>query len=409
MRILTSGLFLLILSAGMAGGPGIAAQSPSIDASDPIAVLNARLEKGADHLAFEAGGFGYLRDLLAHLHVNADSQMLVFSKTSLQYELISPAAPRAIYFNDGIAIGYVQNAPVMEVMVPTATRGYVFYTLDNIGPAPKFTQHQGAACGRCHGGANPFAPGMLVASTPVTPDGTPVFVPSEGPPKVFNATDQRTPFRERWGGWYVTGLHGDQTHQGNGATFYREDGTVLSKTPGAQNVVSLETFVSSGKYLAPGSDIVAIMTFEHQATMTNLLLAAGEAARPDSRLSETAVDDLLAYMLFAEEAPLPALVRGTSTFTQRFPQLGPRDAKGRSLRDFDLETRLFKYPMSYMVYSASFDAVPAGAKAQIYARLADILTGKEIPPRFAGLSPDDRRAIFEILRDTKSDLPKSWR
>ena len=114
-------------------------------------------------------------------------------------------------------------------------------------------------------------------------------------------------------------------------------------------------------------------------------------------------------MLFAAEAPLRAPVEGLSTFAATFPQRGPRDKRGRSLRDFDLDTRLFKYPLSYMIYSAEFDAIAAPLRMQIYQRLYDVLTGKDKSPVFARLSAGDRRAVLEIVRDTKPGLPRFWK
>jgi uncharacterized protein with ATP-grasp and redox domains len=113
-------------------------------------------------------------------------------------------------------------------------------------------------------------------------------------------------------------------------------------------------------------------------------------------------------MLFADEASLHGRVQGVSTFTQTFPQRGPRDRQGRSLRDFDLQRRLFKYPLSYMIYSEAFDALPPAVRERVYRRLYQVLTGEDQTPKFKRLSAEDRRAVLEILRDTKSNLPDYW-
>ncbi len=384
-----------------------AASAPEAPRPDPIAALKARLEKGLDHLKFEDNAFGYLKDLLAHLGVNPDSQMLVYSKTSFQSDLIGPDKPRSVFFNDTVAVGYVQGSRTLELMTATAAEGYAFYSLDNDPAAPRFVRYQDSTCGRCHGADN-YAPGLIVASSPVAADGTPVFIPSDGPPRLFNFTDQTTPFAERWSGWYVTGTHGAATHQGNGAVVYSEDGQRRPGAANTQNLMSLADKFDTRTYLSPHADIVALMTFEHQARMTNMLLGAGAAARRGG-FPRTQLEDLLAYMLFVDEAPFPAPVAGTSGFTQSFPAKAPRDAKGRALRDFDLTTRLFKYPLSYMIYSASFDALPADARTEIYTALYAILTGADTSPRFARLTRDDRKAILEILQTTKSDLPPAWK
>jgi hypothetical protein len=172
-----------------------------------------------------------------------------------------------------------------------------------------------------------------------------------------------------------------------------------------QNLTSLIGKFRPTGYLAAVSDIVALMTFEHQTQMINYITRAGWQARmgqpPD-------VEELVGYMLFAKEAPLAEPLEGVSGFTKTFPQRGPRDHQGRSLRDFDLQTRLFKYPQSYLIYSASFDALPGPVRDAIYSRLYEILSGKDQSPQYAYLSAADRRAILEILRDTKTGLPASW-
>jgi hypothetical protein len=115
------------------------------------------------------------------------------------------------------------------------------------------------------------------------------------------------------------------------------------------------------------------------------------------------------YLLFEGETPLTDVVKGTTPFAKEFAQRGPRDAKGRSLRDFDLERRLFKFPCSYMIYSELFDALPDVAHDYIYRRLWDILHGRAGGPAFNHLSEGDRLAIREILLATKPNLPAYWK
>jgi len=91
-----------------------------------------------------------------------------------------------------------------------------------------------------------------------------------------------------------------------------------------------------------------------------------------------------------------------------FPQRGQRDRKGRSLREFDLQKRLFRYPLSYMVYSEAFDALPDVVRSAVYEKIYQVLTGEDASDRFAKLSAQDRTAILEILRDTKTNLPAYW-
>jgi hypothetical protein len=115
------------------------------------------------------------------------------------------------------------------------------------------------------------------------------------------------------------------------------------------------------------------------------------------------------YLLFANEAPLEEPVAGTSGYAEEFAARGPRDARGRSLRDFDLRRRIFKYPCSYLIYSEAFDAIPQPAKDYVYRRLLEVLSGREQGPEFASLSAEDRRAILEILVATKPGVPEEWK
>jgi hypothetical protein len=120
------------------------------------------------------------------------------------------------------------------------------------------------------------------------------------------------------------------------------------------------------------------------------------------------VEAFVKYLLFVEEAPLSAKIEGTSSFTQEFSQLGPFDRHGRSLRQFELKTRLFKYPCSYLIYSEAFEALPAPIRERIYGRLWEILSGRETSKDYEKLPAETRRALLEILAETKKDLPSYW-
>ena len=224
-------------------------------------------------------------------------------------------------------------------------------------------------------------------------------------------TDHRTPLSGRWGGWYVTGTSGSQTHLGNNTNLVDP---VRSGGPSAQptqNLTSLGEMLDTSRYLEPTSDIVALMTLEHQTRMTNLMIRIGWDARrgiAEAQLNPE-IEEMLKYMLFADEEPLRAPVKGVSAFTETFPRRGPRDPQGRSLRDFNLKTRLFQYPLSYMIYSAAFDGMPAKVRDRVYQRLFEILTGKDTGKTFGQLTPETRGAILEILRATKPNLPDYWR
>jgi len=151
--------------------------------------------------------------------------------------------------------------------------------------------------------------------------------------------------------------------------------------------------------------------------MTDLLTSLGWQARMASSNNDprqsaaaavrlrAAAKDVADYMLFADEAELTGRVKGSSGFAESFSSRGPRDSRGRSLRDLDLEHRLMRYPCSYMIYAPVFDALPANAREIVYAELWSVLSGQSTDPRFARLSAADRTAIVEILRETKSELP----
>ncbi len=372
--------------------------------NDPVGSLDKQLETGKTKLEYAPNGWGYLPALLKQLGVNVDSQELVFSRTSIQTSRISPRTPRAIYFNDDVTVGYVQNGEALELTGFDPRQGIYLYTLD---PAKSDKPRLGRRddCLRCHQGPITFGvPGLMVSSV------HPQTEAREGHGSSF-VTDQRIPLNQRWGGWYVTGTHGSQHHFGNNTALVdpiHPGGPAGEET---QNVTSLAEMFDTSKYLAPTSDIVALMTLEHQTRMTNLITRIGWDARIaihdgkwDPKI-DPEIDEMVTYMLFADEAPLTAPVTGVSTFTKTFPQRGPRDKQGRSLRDFDLKTRLFRYPLSYMIYSAAFDALPDMARERIYRRLFEVLTGKDQSKTFARLSAEDRRAVLEILRATKPNLP----
>ena len=372
------------------------------ETTDVVAALNRRLQAGELQLAFD-GPRGYLKSVLDALDVPVASQTLVFSETSLQYELITAANPRALYFNDQLAVGWVRGADSLELAAHDRQQGVVFYTLDQ-KPAtkPQFTRSQ--RCLECH--QNSFTgnvPGTVVMSMLPLSDNLNDYARGW-------YVDHRTPIEDRWGGWYVTGGKVPRAHLGNVPVYHVERSyTRLAVAPTLSSVSG--KFDTTG-YLSSHSDVVALLVLNHQVHMTNLLTRLGWEARiadlqntsGGARVRETA-RELVDYLLFVDEAPLSAAVSGTSGFAEQFPDAGPRDKKGRSLRQLDLEHRLFLYPCSYMIYTPAFDALPAAAKEAVYARLWEVLSGRDKDQSYARLSAADRQAIVEILRDTKPGLP----
>jgi hypothetical protein len=392
-------------------------------ADNPVSRLQERIDASRARLVYDEKG-GYLRAMLRALEIPESSQVLVFSKTSFQRQRIGPKRPRAVYFGDDTYVGYCQHGKVLEVTAVDHRLGPVFYSLDQKPTAkPRLARHNDA-CLICHASSqNEGLPGLLVRSVYADAGGYPIL--SMG----THRTDQSSPLSERWGGWYVTGTSGKQVHLGNLVVREGARPDQIHNTAGV-NVTDLGGRFKTSAYLTRHSDLVALMVLEHQTTMHNLVTRANfltrqalyeEAeinralGRRDAGHSESTVrriknagEPLFKYMLFCEEARLTDRVRGTSGFAEDFVRRGPCDGRGRSLRHLDLKRRLFAYPCSYLIYSAAFEALPGPVKDYVLRRLWEVLSGKETGKDFAHLSAGDRKAIWEILRATKKDLPRYW-
>jgi hypothetical protein len=399
-----------------------AIQYGAATARDRVAALQQRLREGKVKLEFREP-HGYLESVLKALDVPVSSQVLVFSKTSFQAPRISPRMARALYFTDDVYVGWVPGGDVLEFAATDPRQGVMFYTMDQeAGPKARLDRRD--ECLQCHAsGGTLGVPGVVVRS---------VFVERSGMP-LFQAggfvTDHRSPFSQRWGGWYVTGTHGAAQHMGNVFAEDRDHPDQLDREKGA-NVTDLKGRLDTGSYLGPGSDIVALMTLEHQTRMTNLITRVGYETRmavqeqkainkslgePEDRIGDSArrridnaAEALVKYMLFADESRLEAPVKGTSEFAREFAARGPRDSRGRSLRDYDLSGRMFRYPCSYLIYSEAFQELPEIVRDRIYRRLWEVLTGADKSQLYARVTAADRTAIYEILTETKRDLPGYW-
>jgi hypothetical protein len=385
--------------------PSLIRNHPAIDyanspESDPVFKLNERLRNGEVTLTSDPDT-GYLRSVLAALHVPVESQVMVFSKTSFQAKKISPQNPRAIYFGDDVAVGYVRGGDVLEFISQDPKIGSVFYILKQHGEGPLQFERSDASCVYCHVSDVTYnVPGPFIGS--VFPDAT--GLANYGP---VYMTDHRSPFEVRWGGWYVTGTHHAERHMGNAIANDPADLATMV-TPQTVHVTSLAGRVDPKGYAMLTSDIVALMVLEHQGGMMNLITRVGWDARlgaDSDRLLADDVNVLVDYLLFVDEAPIPGPLDGPTDFARNFSARGPRDQKGRSLYELDTRERLLKYPCSYMIYSEAFDKMPEKAKSAVYARLWDVLSGNETDKIYNVLTPADRQAIIEILRDTKKDLP----
>ena len=384
-----------------------------VHTTDRVAKLAEKLASGEIKLEYDEQ-HDYLPAILKELDIPVSSQALVFSKTSLQLHRISPETPRAIYFNDDVYVGWVQGGYMIEFASMDDQLGGVFYTLRLGGDSPKLSRDRGG-CISCHSSMRTQrVPGFFIRS---------VFPREDGRPReTGTVTDHRSPFEGRWGGWYVTGTHGEMRHLGNEIATDPDVPEKLDVERGS-NLTTLADRLDLSRYLSPHSDMVALMVMEHQMQMHNFItlanyetrkaIAADENANAATGLEsvtfsdetkkriEVAGNKLVEYLLFSKEAPLSAEVKGTSGFAEEFMARGPEDSQGRSLRSLDLNKRLFKYPCSYLIYSSSFDALPEPMLKFVRERVSRVLSGEDKSEAFSHLTQADRDAIREILAETK--------
>ena len=383
-----------------------------------ISRLQTKLNAGEQKLQYE-NTRGYLKSLLETLEISPSSQVLSFSRTSLQDDKISPKTPRAIYFNDEIHLGFVQGG-LIEIAARDPKLGMVFYTLKQEEAETPVFKRQTNSCLTCHGAARTKnVPGLLVRSVYPDPGGHPVVAAGS-----FLST-HKSPLNQRWGGWYVTGTHGDQAHIGNFTLTTAKKPKTVDNSAG-HNITDLKDRFDGAPYLTPHSDVVALMVLEHQTDTFNVLTQASfevrhalslreQAAQSDAVAIEAsensytqrlqkATEQVVKSLLFSEETKLTAPIVGTSTFAQDFTAKGLKDSQGRSLREFDLKTRMFRYPCSYLIQTPAFDELPAELKSSIGLRIKAILNAETPEKGFEHLTADDRTALKAILGETKPGL-----
>lgn len=384
-------------------------QIPVIDYAQPsddsVTALFAEIEAGGLSIDYQ-GNRGYLDSLLEAFGISPSSQVLVFSKSALKGRLISPETPRAIYFNDDVYVAFVAGTPELEIAAMDPLLGPVFYVVP-LAPEEDITLTRlESRCLNCHvknymeGGGVPM---FSFQSTLVDEDGEIYMVRNNEV-----QTHISTPFNERWGGWYVTGLHGEQTHRGN---------VMYPGPPNRQrlamfaegNLLSAESLFDSSPYPSAYSDIVALLVMQHQIDVQNEITRVNYQVRTQmaeqGELSETELaektEPLLQALFMSGEFALTDPVTGVSGFTEHFQSLGPFDGYGRSLRDFDLQSRVFKYPLSYQIYSKAFDALPETVLDYLGRRSLEILSGEDQSAAYAHLSESDRQTIHTIVQETK--------
>ena len=359
------------------------------DTNTVVDRANKKLQDGTAKLVYDEKT-GYLKSVLDLLNVPVESQVMVYTQTSLQAQHIRMDNPRAIYFNDDVSVGYIRGAGLIEVVAQDPVMGSVFYVVHEVPAAQPNFGRESSQCLRCHLSWDTLGvPGMSVLTT----------FPRKSVNDYANGgtVDHYKPIEERWGGWYVTGKQVPKRHMGNFPLILPQGATTA---PPARE--SLTGLFNLDGYLTPYSDIVALMVLEHQAHFANLVTRATYETRvggDDSRVEEAA-ETLAEYMLFVDEAKIPSPIVGSSGFAERFLAQGPKDSKGRSLRELDLKTRLQKYPLSYMIYSQAFQALPPETKALVMRRIDRVLAGQITGEKYAHLTPEIRAAIREILNET---------
>jgi hypothetical protein len=355
------------------------------DTDTAVDRLNAKLRDGSAKLVFDEKT-GYLKSILELLQVPVESQVMVYTQTSLQAQHIKMDNPRAIYFNDSVSVGYIRGAGLIEVTAQDPKMGTIFYAINQV-PAAQATFGRDQQCLRCHLSWDTLGvPGLSVLTT----------FPRKSEADYANGgtVDHYRPIDERWGGWYVTGKKVPAKHMGNLPL-------IMSKPIAVPARPSLEGQFDLSGYLTPYSDVVALMVLDHQAHFVNLVTRATWEARlgEQMRVAEAAAA-LADYILFVEEAPITGGMEGSSGYAEKFMAMGPKDARGRSLRDLDLKTRLQKYPLSYMIYSPAFRALPEAPKNLVMGQIDRVLSGEVTGPKYAHLTPAIRTAIREILKET---------
>lgn len=358
----------------------------STASQDAVAKMAAEIEAG-DFVIPPSGGKSFLRAVLEKLKVPIESQVLVFSKTSLQNSLISQRNPRALYFSMDTYVGWVPGGKV-EVIIEDPTLGPVFYTLTPpYGDKLPRIVRETDSCLQCHATSRTSGvPGMFIRS--VVPDQNSHAILSAGTSLVTDAT----PIKDRWGGWYVTGAIGEP-HLGNRWVNDSPLGEVDFPAK-LSELKDLTALIDTEKYLQPTSDVIALMVLEHQCRTHNLITSAklnykrsryfqksfGSQDELDSpagmswRTADTSAQEIVEAFLFTDEVEIPGDgAEGGEAFQKAFAKNAVRDSKNKSLRTLRLFQRLFKYRCSYMIHSLAFQSLPPMVRTRVLHHLREAL------------------------------------
>jgi hypothetical protein len=372
-------------------------------ATDRLAVLAKKLEERK--LEGQSGhGLKALEFVLTELDVPKESQVLVFSKTSLQNSRITPKNPRSLYFSENTYVGYVPGGAV-EVISHDAVLGPVFYLVEPDKDDAMRIERDTSRCLSCHATSRTEnVPGMLIRSVYADDNGHPIL--QLGTHDVAH----ETPLADRWGGWFVTG-RSSLPHLGN--RVFKEDSEL---TPSSIPIKSVSGLVDVDHYLRPTSDVVSLLVLEHQVKMHNLINSAAMNYRrsvyymkilnPEADLekgsagdiADSGAKDIVDYLFFKDEADLGDGVEGDPEFQQAFVKRFPKCKDGESLAEFRLYGRIFKNRCSYMVYSEAFKGMPVVLKQKVLTRMKRVLSGEE--EGFDYLKKSERVRIEKILDET---------
>ncbi len=376
--------------------------------NDRLARLHAAIDSGKATLD-PSSDRAFLTSILKALEIPESSQILVFSATSLQSEIINPRNPRALYFNDDTYLGWVPGGRV-EVAAIDPEMGPMFYVYERFTPGRIPVPERSTRCFACHAGtATEYVPGLIAESVLVSMAGSSL--------QTFRHDEQghQIPLEKRFGGWLLTGGHNLTRHEANVAG--RSEGGKITRfdaSPGRFSDLSL--------HLRPTSDILPHLVHEHQLGFENRLFQLRYLARfrqheGSGRLTDAAdkeIDakaaDLARYILFADEAPLPSKgIEGDPDFIRDFQSHRVATRNGQSLKEFDLKTRLFKYRCSYMLHTDSWTQTPRELQERVYFHMAQGLKETGTPRDFSHLPVAERLAIRSILKETLPGLPSWWR
>jgi hypothetical protein len=368
--------------------------------TDAVTQLVERLRTGEAKL-IGSGEKEVLLGLLKHLDVPVNSQLLVYSGTSLQSGLIRPENPRALYFNEETYVGFVPGGKLELASIDPAI-GPIFYIVSPNPDGASYRAERTTRCMNCHAGNAMYRlPGFFTES--VIPSS------SGGSLDGFrrDLVGHTVKLEDRFGGWHVTGPHAKQFPLANlmGRSIQAKVER-LANPPGKQ--------FDLGRYPVPTSDLFTHLVHEHQLEFHNLVTLAAYTAREVDKGRELSAEeiqrvnavarDMVRYLLFAGEAKLPSGgVKPEPEFHRSFLARKKASNNGQSLRDLDLRSRLFKNRCSYMIYTRSFQEMPKLIKDRVMTGLQSALSDAGLP-EFNYLPQEERRAIRTILAET---LPTS--